>query len=203
MYEEFYSNPEVYDITTKLLEKLNLKIYEYNESIFITPGEENKIFGYTNDEMKKVLGLKINKELYLVYFIIYNILLEFYNETSSFIHREYVKVEEIIKNVNEFFLNITNDISVYSLEEIELDSFKTIALLWDDLPMITSDLNRASKASRIGYVKLTFNFLVSQSLFVENQERYYPTSRFHGIVTGYFEEYKGKIHSALGGNKNA
>ena len=71
LYEEFYSNAEVYEITTKLLKKLNLNMYEYNDSVYITAGEGNRVFGYTNDDMKRMLGLRLNKELYMVYFIIY------------------------------------------------------------------------------------------------------------------------------------
>ena len=45
LYEEFYSNSAVYDITVRLMKKLNLSIYEYNEAIYLTAGEGNKIFG--------------------------------------------------------------------------------------------------------------------------------------------------------------
>ena len=91
LYEEFYSNSAVYDITTKLLKKLNLSVYEYEESIYITAGEGNRIFGYTNDDMKRQLGLRLNKELYMVYFIMYNTLLLFYQDSATYQVKEYVK----------------------------------------------------------------------------------------------------------------
>ena len=71
LYEEFYSNSAVYDVTVKLIKKLNLCIYEYNDGIYITAEEGNRIFGYTNDDVKHKLGLRLNKELYMVYFIMY------------------------------------------------------------------------------------------------------------------------------------
>ena len=67
--------------------------------------------------------------------------------------------------------------------------------MWDELPLVTSDekdKNRASRASRTGYVKLTFNFLQEQKLFIAVEDRYYPTDRFHAIVENYFEETKEK-----------
>ena len=88
------------------------------------------------------------------------------------------------------------------MSDVEADSFKSLALLWDELPLVTSDekdKNRASRASRTGYVKLTFNFLQEQKLFIAVEDRYYPTDRFHAIVENYFEEYKGKIYKVLGG----
>lgn len=206
LYEDFYSNSAVYDITTKLMKKLNLSIYEYNEAIYLTAGEGNRIFGYTNDDMKRQLGLRLNRELYMVYFIMYNALLSFYQDSASYQVKEYVKQEDIMEQVGTYLSAITSDLSVYSMGELEADSFKSIALLWDELPVVTSDdkdKNRASRASRTGYVKLTFNFLISQKLFAEVEDRYYPTDRFKAIVENYFEEYKGKIYRALGGEADA
>ncbi len=204
LYEEFYSNGAVYDITTKLFKKLNLSLYEYKDAIYVSPGEGNRVFGYTNDDMKRILGLRLNKELYMVYFIMYNVLLCFYQDSSSYQTREYLKQEEIIEQVTTYLSAITEDLSVYSMNEMEEDSFKTLALLWDELPPATSeDKNRASRASRVGYVKLALNFMVSSKLFIEIDDRYYPTDRFHAIVENYFEEYKGKIYTVLGGEADA
>lgn len=206
LYEEFYSNASVYDITTRLLKKLNLNLYEHNEAIYVSPGEGNRVFGYTNDDMKRILGLRLNKELYMVYFIMYNSLLLFYQDSASYQVKEYVRLEDVIEQVTDYLSSITADLSVYSMEELEEESFKTLALLWDELPVVTSeerDKNRASRASRSGYVKLAFNFMVAQHLFVEVDERYYPTDRFKAIVENYFEEYKGRIYKALGGETDA
>ena len=206
LYEEFYSNSAVYDITAKLLKKLNLSVYEYEESIYITAGEGNRIFGYTNDDMKKQLGLRLNKELYMVYFIMYNTLLLFYQDSATYQVKEYVKLEDILNQVSDYLSSITSDISVYAMDEISEESFKSLALLWDELPTVTSedkDKNRASRASRTGYIKLALNFLNSQKLFVEVEGRYYPTNRFKAVVENYFEEYRGKIYKVLGGEDNA
>ena len=162
LYEEFYANAAVYDIVTKMMKKLNLNLYEYQDAVYLTAGEGNRVFGYTNDD--------------------------------------------ILEQVTTYLASITKDLSVYSMSDVEADSFKSLALLWDELPLVTSDekdKNRASRASRTGYVKLTFNFLQEQKLFIAVEDRYYPTDRFHAIVENYFEEYKGKIYKVLGGETNA
>ena len=69
LYEEFYANAAVYDIVTKMMKKLNLNLYEYQDAVYLTAGEGNRVFGYTNDDMKRLLGLRLNRELYMVYFI--------------------------------------------------------------------------------------------------------------------------------------
>ncbi len=206
LYEEYYSNQAVYDITNRLMKKLNLSVYEYEDSIYVTAGDGNRIFGYTNDDMKKLLGLRLNKELYMVYFIMYNALLFFYQDSASYQVKEYVKLEDMLEQVSSYLSRITSDLSVYSMDELSQDSFKTIALLWDEIPTVTSDdkdKNRASRASRVGYIKLTFNFLVAQKLFVEVEDRFYPTKRFKAVAENYFEEYKGKIYKILGGEEDA
>lgn len=178
-----------------MMKKLNLNLYEYQDAVYLTAGEGNRVFGYTNDDMKRLLGLRLNRELYMVYFIMYNFLLLFYQDSASYQVKEYVRLEDILEQVTTYLASITKDLSVYSMSDVEADSFKSLALLWDELPLVTSDekdKNRASRASRTGYVKLTFNFLQEQKLFIAVEDRYYPTDRFHAIVENYFEEYKGK-----------
>ena len=143
---------------------------------------------------------------YMIYFIMYNSLLLFYQDSASYQVKEYVKLEDVMEQVTTYLSAITSDLSVYSMDELEEESFKTIALLWDELPVVTSDdreKNRASRASRTGYIKLTFNFLAEQKLFVTVEDRYYPTDRFKAIIENYFEEYKGKIYRVLGGETDA
>ena len=205
LYDEFYSNAEVYDIVTRIMNKMNLSLYEYNESLYITAGEGNRVFGYTNDDMKRLLGLRLNKELYLCYFIMYMILIYFYKDSSSYQFREYIRFENVIDETGKYLSDITKKLEVLRADEVEQESFMAIALLWDELPAVTGnqegDGARASKASRAGYVKLVFNFMVSQRLFVENADRYYPTDRMKALSENYFEEYRGRLYELLGGEK--
>lgn len=207
LYEEFYGNAEVYDIVTNMMKKMNLALYEYGDSLYITAGEGNRVFGYTNDDMKKIMGLRLNKELYLCYFLMYMILLYFYKDSESYQFREFIKSETVIEETSRYLARITKDLEVLVTEELEQDSFKAIALLWDELPAVTGandgENTRASKASRAGYVKLTFNFLTAQKLFVENSDRYYPTDRFRALSENYFEEYRGRLYQLLGGEEDA
>lgn len=201
LYDDYYGNAEVYEIVGVLLKKLNLSLYEYKESLFLSAGEGNRIFGYTNEELKRIIGLRYNKELYLVYFLMYEILLSFYSDSASYQFKEYIKIEDVLEEVNKALSIFTKDIAIYDMEEENEGSFKAIALLWDELPTSTGEDQediRASRASKASYVKLTFNFLVGEKLFVEVNKRYYPTERFKAIVEHYFEEYRGQIYSALG-----
>lgn len=200
LYDDYYSNAEVYEIVGVILKKLNLNIYEYKESLFLSAGDGNRIFGYTNEELKKSMGLRYNKELYLCYFIMYQILLSFYSDSASYQFKEYIKIENVLDEVTKALSVFTKDIAIYDLEEDKQESFQAVALLWDELPASTGEDQeeiRASRASKASFVKLTFNFLVSENLFVEVNKRYYPTERFQAIVEHYFEEYRGQIYEVL------
>ena len=207
LYDAYYGNAEVYDIISSMMKHLNLTVYEYNDSLFITAGEGNRIFGYTNDDMKRLLGLRLNKELYLCYFIMYMIMLYFYKDSGSYQFREYIKTENVIEEIGKYLKTIIKDMSVMTADSVEQESFKALALLWDELPAVSNEQDmetvRASRASRAGYVKLTFNFLCSQKLFVETGDRYYPADRFKALIQNYFEEYRGRLYQTLGGEEDA
>lgn len=200
LYNAFYSDSEVYDITTGLLSRLNLKLYEYNESLFVTAGSGNKVFGYTNDDLKKILNLRLNKELFLVYFIMYVALLQFYKASDTYQIKEYIRTDELLEAVTQEMGRISGSTDVYSDDDLNDSSFKAVSLLWDSLPpMISEDKDRtkASRGSRVGYVKLTSNFLVSEGLFLQVDDRLYPTDRLHAIAENYFEDNGSVIRDAL------
>ena len=206
-YQAYYGNSEVYDLVTKLLGRLNLSIYEYNETLFVTAGDGNKVFGYTNDDLKKLLGLRLNRELFLVYFIIYQTLLIFYSDSATYQIREYVRLEELLQNVTNAAESIMRESEVFNaMDEKEKEGFRSVAQLWHELPLTVSedaDRNKAGRTSRLGIVKLTMNFLQGEKLFLATEDRFYPTDRFRALAEGYFEDEKGRLTKLFGGQENA
>lgn len=200
LYEEYTGNPEVYEIVNMITGRLNLQLYEYNNSLFLTAGDGNRVFGYSNEELKRLMGLRYNKELYLVYFIMYQVLLCFYTDTGSYQFVECVSLSEVLERVTKHLKKITAELSVLVQDEVEENSFKAIALLWDELPLTNveeSDIIRAARNSRMGMTKLALNFMVGQKLLIEAQERYYSTDRLRALSENYFEEYRGRLYEIL------
>ena len=202
LYEEYQSNSEVYDIVFAVLKKLNINIFEYNYGLYISPGENNKTFGYTNEELKKAMGVKLNRELYLCYFIIYNIITRIYNDSANYTFVEYVKQEDIIASVDSTLSGIVSNLSVLVQDDVEAGSFKEIALVWEDMPVVSGeDVSvRASRGSKAGFVKLVLNFLTSEGLMLESDGRYYPKDKFKALIENYFESYKGRLYEILRGD---
>lgn len=200
LYEEYANNPQVYDYLRHILKKFELELYEYNNSLFVTAGN-NRAFGFTNEELRKTLGVKVNKELFLCYLIIYCTMTEFYKESGSYTYTEFVRLEDVVGAVSTALSGVLDKSTGIVLEEIEEESFKAIAMLWDELPTAGTEDERgqrAAKNSRTGYVKLTFNFLLSQGLFVENRERYYPTDRFKALAENYYSDNRGRLYELIG-----
>ena len=201
LYEAYASNAQVADMLDSLLKKCNLKLYEFNYALYVTAGEKNRVFGYSNDDLKKIIGLRLNKELFLAYFIIFETVTLFYKDSGKYSHTEYVRAEDVIEKTSVALKGIVPKLSVLAKNEIESNSFKTIAVLWEDMPMTTGneDVNtlKAARGSKIGFVKLVFNFLISQNLFYENGGRYYAKERFRALVENYYEDYRGRLYEMV------
>ena len=195
LYDAYTSNAEVNEIVDTMLKKLGLKLYDSNESLFVSAGDHNRVFGFSNEELKRMMGLRLNKELYLCYYIIYNVMTMFYHTSASYTYLEYVKTEDVIEAVSASLKNVTDQINLLARNELEESSFELLAITWDEQPVLGKEdaASRASRGSKAGYVKTAFNFLISQNLFAEAEERYYPTERFHDMMRHYFEEERGRL----------
>ncbi|MGN0512945.1 MAG: DUF6063 family protein [Lachnospiraceae bacterium] len=204
LYEEYNANAQVYSCVHTILKKMNLDLYEYNYGLYVSPGENNRIFGFTNEELRKMLGLKTNKELFLCYYIIYNIIMELYTDTTTYNYIEFIRIEDVIATVDGSVGSIVDLSSGIITEDIEEDSFKQIALQWHDLQAISvedsSDV-RAARNSKAGYVKIVLNFLQEQRLFTQVEGRYYPTDRLRALIENYYDNYKSRIYEYLRGKE--
>ena len=198
LYDDYSNNPEVYDIVQALLKKLNLSMYEYQNTLYVTAGENNRVFGYSNEELKRALGIRLNRELYLCYFIMYIMITKFYNDSGSYNYTEYIKISDVVESVDTALSGIIRSLGILVNNESEEASFKAIALTWADLPVAgREETIRAVKTTKAGFVKLVINFMVSQGLLSEAQERYYPRNRFKALAESYFRDNKGRLFEIM------
>lgn len=206
LYEEYVSNSEVYRLTTMIAKKMGLTIYEYENHLYMTSGEHNRVFGFSNEELKKTIGVRLNRELYLCYYIIYAIMVQFYQDSATYSYIEYLKLDDVIRAVDQGLSAIVSQMEVLVLSEVEENSFRTLALMWENLPMIATEestVRRAARNSKIGYVKMVVNFMIGQRLLLEAEERYYPTDRFRALMEHYYTEHQGRLYELLNGKDEA
>lgn len=206
LYEEYSTNSQVYDIIMMIVNNFNLNLYEYNYKLFVTASDNNRVFGYSNEELKRMLGLRLNKELFLCYMIMYSVMTLFYNDSATFTYLESTTIVQIMDEVDGLVASIIANDNTFSMTETENSNFKTVCLLWDELPRVFGeDITqiRASRNSRAGYVKTVMNFMIMQDLFLEEANRYYPKDKLRALVENYFEENKGRIYKILNGEDNS
>jgi len=205
LYEEFALGTEVYDYVTTIFQKLNIDLYEYNNALYISAGDNNRVFGYTNEELKREIGVRLNRELYLCYFIIYQIISIFYKNAGSRTYTEYIKNESVILAVDQGLMGIVKRLRELNLAEIEENSFKEIAMVWEDMPLTQAEdtVARASRGSKTGFVKLVFNFMVAQGLLIEAEGRYYPKERLKALIENYYDAHKGRLYEIMRGEEDA
>ena len=198
LYEAFSTNAQVADILELMLKKSNLRLYEYNYALYMTSGENNRVFGFTNEELKKLIGLRLNRELFLAYFIIFQVVTMFYNDSGSASGTAYVRAEYVIEKVSGALAQIMPKLELVSGNKNEESSFETISLLWADMPMMTANDDmatlKAARGTKIGFVKLVFNFLQEQDLFTETGGRYYARDRFRALVENYYEDGRSRLY---------
>ena len=71
LYTLYISDMTVQELVYTILESYGVTLIEYKKSLYVSPGIDNVLFGYKNEELRNMMNLETNKELYLCYFIMY------------------------------------------------------------------------------------------------------------------------------------
>lgn len=178
----------------EILDIFDLDLFEGQEGeLFISPRVENTIFGYKNEEMRSLLKVDTNLELYMCYFIIYCILTMFYKDDTGRTGRTYITVDALKEEVDLRFelLKSSLDDEKISVDELEnIDGCQAVLDLWlnktADSNISSTIVNEKDNRSKtkIGYCNRALSFLESQDLLFCDKItiKYSPTERFKTIV---------------------
>jgi hypothetical protein len=199
LYEDFLYNSEVEEILNLMAEKLELDIYCYNEKIFLTPGVNNKLFGYTHEDLRKAIPyVTRNSELFMAYFIILVIITLFYKQSGVDTNRGYVNITEIVESATQ---KLDALVEVENLETVSSEysfNFADIAKLWENKSFAKQtkfgEISNMASTTKMGFVHGVCNFLQSHKIIkiVEEQGLVVATNRFKGIIYNFFEDKENK-----------
>jgi hypothetical protein len=195
LYGEYLSSSLVESSVDEILNEFGLKIYKYDNGLYITAGMENKVFGYSNEELRDAFKVDSNKHLYLAYFVMYTVVTTFYKETSFKTPVLYVKNNQIVDKVTEKLAAIAQNREIEDREE----SFTLLNKEWDALPLFNNrlteeNLDRIDKISGSGsqfaLVNMVLKFMEDEGLLRKNkmENNYIPTNRLSAIVSNYYDE---------------
>ena len=130
LYKTLLTNSLVNEELHEIVDMHDLELYITDkEGAFVVAKANNKVFGYSNEELRNKLGIKSNKELYLCYFIIYSVISSFYIQTNYRTQVEYVTSMSLLNTVEKRLSAIANNKT--SLDSSEDHSFKAMYKYWD------------------------------------------------------------------------
>lgn len=200
LYKTLLTNSLVNEELHEIVDMHDLELYITDkEGAFVVAKANNKVFGYSNEELRNKLGIKSNKELYLCYFIIYSVISSFYIQTNYRTQVEYVTSMSLLNTVEKRLSAIANNKT--SLDSSEDHSFKAMYKYWDS-ELIESnnrnkesvDFNEKRGKTRLSLINRTLAFLVDNE-YMEKDEftnRYSITSKFEAIIERFFDDAETK-----------
>lgn len=197
LYRKYITNYEIEECVELICEKLDLSVYKTidGKALVLTPGVENKVFGYNNEELKRKLGLGSVPRLYTAYFIIMTIITMFYKESAMDSSVPYLLLDEIINEVDRKFTALVQREDLEAISGQYSYNFAALAKAWEQMVLKKDEedqYNRGFK-DKISAVNTVCNFLEDEKLLIIEEYRgmaggVVPTDRFKAIIYNYFED---------------
>ncbi len=175
-----------------------VKLITLTDKFYLTTGWTGGIFGYSNEEMRRQLGVETNRELYLCSFIVLTMLAAFYDsEDSTAPARESMILSDLQELVSENLLELGRDEYVEVMEDETRVNLREPAEFWLDLPYQKSDVDQHRRSkSQLAYLLKTMDFLQKHGLVrLVRDRQVFPEERLHNLVSNYYNnvDHKNEI----------
>lgn len=187
---DIIDNDEIKHVLNELQEETGTIILYGQERIYITAKTDNKVFGYKNADLRSILHIDSNDELYTCYFIMLSIIAIFYRgEGYDIKSRDFLKIEELHDFIDEKIKTFKSMENINSIEESLDFNFATVVSKWNDMIVYDErkkNLNR-SENNRMGYIGKVIRFLTGEGLlFAEDDRIIRTTEKMDKMVTVYY-----------------
>lgn len=196
LYDKYRYNSAVEELIGYLAEKFEVRIYAGNEKLFICPKVGSRLFGWSNEELKRKLRMPnaLNSDLYLSYFIIMTLITMFYPEASPHTPIVYVKFNDLVEVVSTRMEQLIKKEDLESVTQDTQFDFVGICKRWQEKPF-ASEGGRERSTTRVGLVETACRLLDEEKLVVYDQVQklLYPTERFNVIIWKYYEEKDNRV----------
>jgi hypothetical protein len=199
LYERYRYNPDIEEMVQYIADKMGMELYHYNEKLFLSPGTGNRLFGYSNDDLKRRIPyITRNDELYLCYFIIMVLITMFYKESGIDTPINYVRFSSLVEEVSNRFEALINIEDVETLSHEYQFNFADICKVWTTLPDAREDaqlgIQQRGKNDKISFTRNVCYFLQDEGLAVLDNDRnlIFPNDRFKAIIYYYYEDRDNK-----------
>jgi hypothetical protein len=146
-----WRTPEVRDVLRSIImPQAEVDIFEVKGTIYITPMVGSKLFSYRNEEIKRALNLKTNKELYTAYFVMLCLISMYFSGEDSNSTRNYVPVQQLEQYISKYTSEIlaSTEEDLKSIEDETGFPLKAIAETWDNLDPFNPEIKNLRRASK-------------------------------------------------------
>lgn len=203
----YYFDLDIRDILERIfLHSSESKIFYVEDTLYFVPDLENETFSYSNEELRNLMGLNNNRELYLTQFIWMNLISEFYGDQFQQTNRtlSFIKVDEMIKKVKEYMDKFEEkseeELTILS-HEYQLDLAGLIDA-WNNLEELTQkDKNvKRYKNKRYSFFLRVLGFWEKEGLLqIKEEQEITLTKKIKSIIGSYYhnEERINKIKELL------
>ncbi|MBL4956119.1 DUF6063 family protein [Bacillus velezensis] len=207
-YFQWYEERVVQDFIRKVIEptgKVMIFLDEQDGVIQMVPQIENETMSYTNEDLKKELVFKDNKDIHLFYFILFILISELEQPYDmEFADRMYLPMDELLDKMNGY---------IEQYERLGEEKLKELSDKYDvDVAGIIEAWGRMAdfkegatshiktKDNRRMYIEKTLSFLEKEKLIrIREHTNISVTNKMKNVISHYYHNVanKSKIHDLL------
>jgi hypothetical protein len=190
-----YLDPDIREVLHRVFLPIDQAIIvKADDALYLVPEVQNDAFSYTNEELRHLVKLKDNKELYFAQFIWMNVISEFYGEQFLLTGetRSFIKVDEILNKVKDLMRKFgklpEEDLNELSVQyELNISGMLEV---WHSLSEVTDKVKDLSKSHKkdYGFFLKVLAFLEKENLIVVKEEEIVMTEKMKSIVGHYYHQ---------------
>lgn len=202
-------DPEVRNLWREIIEPLfEISLIAAGDQYYLAGGLAGGIFNYSNEELRYLLGVQRNQELFLCSFIVITLLAAFYDSEDGIApSRESLPVNELAEMVTRHLQELGGDPAVEELENRTRVNLREPAELWLDLPYQKVEVKHIRRSDcRLAYLLKTIDLLQGHGLVRMIQDRQiFPCERLNQLIAHYYNQQARKneiLEMLRGGTAN-
>ncbi|HPU01711.1 MAG: hypothetical protein GX890_05050 [Firmicutes bacterium] len=187
---------EVRNLWREIIEPLfEISLISAGDQFYLAGSLTGGIFSYRNEELRDLLGVQTNRELYLCSFIVLTLLAAFYDSDDGIgPSRESLLVSELAEMVTTHLQELGSSPDVEELENQTRVNLRGPAELWLDLPYQKVDVVHIRRSDcRLAYLLKTIDLLQKHGLVrLIHDRQIFPCERLNQLIAHYYNQQSRK-----------
>ncbi len=181
LYKKYVESENVMSLVKSQADISNSMVLRYGNVIYLIPGENNNLLGYSKSELKSIFcrSGSTDKDYYLSQFVILTLLVEFFDgHGASSKVRDYIRVGELLNSISD---RLKEGLEI---EKTSQSDEKTSGLAFNNMfesyeALRSEEGGSRAKTTKEGFIYTILKFLQSQNLieYIEADEMIKTTDK--------------------------